>query len=109
MHNGGKGNFRDCLKKFLLTYCLAVEHPPLTREARVLFPGRVIPKTLKMEHAAVVRDAPHKQWSKGKQARESQLEKSRGRLDLNQLVGNWAVKPHVTNSMHVFLRKNLVK
>ncbi|KAJ8036320.1 hypothetical protein HOLleu_20256 [Holothuria leucospilota] len=26
---------------------LAVEHPPLTREARVRFPGRVIPKTLK--------------------------------------------------------------
>ena len=54
---------------------LVVEHPPLTREARVRFPGRVIPKTLKMEPTAVVRDAPHKQWSKGKQASEPQLEK----------------------------------
>ncbi|KAJ8025691.1 hypothetical protein HOLleu_33313 [Holothuria leucospilota] len=28
-----------------------------------------------MEPSAVVRDAPHKQWSKGKQASEPQLEK----------------------------------
>ena len=40
---------------------LVVEHPPLTRKARVRFPGRVIPKTLKMEPTAVVRDVPHKQ------------------------------------------------
>ena len=76
---------------------LVVEHPPLTRKARARFPGRVIPKTLKMEPSAVVRDAPHKQWSKGKQASEPQLEKGRGRLDLNQLDGNWAVKPYLTN------------
>ena len=74
-----------------------VEHPPLTRKARARFPGRVMPKTLKMEPSAVVRDAPHKQWSKGKQASEPQLEKGRGRLDLNQLDGNWAVKPYLTN------------
>ncbi|KAJ8049622.1 hypothetical protein HOLleu_02449 [Holothuria leucospilota] len=41
---------------------LAVEHPPLTREARVRFLGRMTPKTLKIELTAVVRDAPHKQW-----------------------------------------------
>ena len=46
-----------------------------TGETRVRFPDRVIPKTLKMEPSAVVRDAPHKQWSKGKQASEPQLEK----------------------------------
>ena len=49
-----------------------------------------------MESSAIVRDTPHKQWSKGKQVSEPQLEKkrspSRGRLDLNQLVGNWTVK-----------------
>ena len=74
---------------------LVVEHPPLTRKARVRFPGRVIPKTLKQEASAVVRDAPHKQWSKGKQTSETLLEKRLGQLDLNQLVGNRAVKPHL--------------
>ena len=55
---------------------LVVEHPSFTgNRARVRFPGRVIPKTLKMEPTAVVRDAPHKQWSKGNQASEPQLEK----------------------------------
>ena len=54
---------------------LVVEHPPLTLKARVRFPGRVVPKTLKMEPTTVMRDAPHKQWSKGKQASEPQLEK----------------------------------
>ncbi|KAJ8048535.1 hypothetical protein HOLleu_00888 [Holothuria leucospilota] len=43
---------------------LAVEHPFLTRKAQVRFPGRVIPKTLKMEPTAVVHDAPHKQWKR---------------------------------------------
>ena len=56
---------------------LGVEHPPLTRKAQVRFPGRVIPKTLKMEPTAFVRDAPQKQWSKGKQASEPQLGKRR--------------------------------
>ena len=74
---------------------------PATREARVRFPGRVIPKTLKMEPTAVVRDAPHKQWSKGKQASEPQLEKGRGRPDLNQLVRNWAVKPHLNLNLNL--------
>ena len=45
-------------------------------EGPALIPGRVIPKTLKMEPTAVVRDAPNKQWSKGKQASEPKLEKA---------------------------------
>ncbi|KAJ8021725.1 hypothetical protein HOLleu_39011 [Holothuria leucospilota] len=71
---------------FLLhhVFGLAVEHPPLTRKARVRFPGRVIPKTLKMEPTAVVRDAPHKQWSRENKPVSHNWEKGRGRLDLNQ-------------------------
>ena len=54
---------------------LVVEHSLRTREVPGSNPGRVIPKTLKMEPTAVVRNAPHKQRSKGKQASEPQLEK----------------------------------
>ena len=67
------------MKRFLCpfdrVFGLVVEHPSPPRKARARFPGRVIPKTLKMEPTAVVRDAPHKQWNKGKQASEPQLEK----------------------------------
>ena len=52
-----------------------LEHPTCSREVGSSSPGRVIPKTLKMEPTAVVRDAPHEQRSKGKQASEPQLEK----------------------------------
>lgn len=46
-----------------------------------------------------MRDAPEKQWSKGKQAIQAQLEKgSRVQLDLNQMVGDWAVKLYLTKS-----------
>ena len=52
---------------------LVVEHPPLTPKARVRFPGRIIPKTLKMEPSVVVRGDPQKHLSKGKQASDPQL------------------------------------
>ena len=41
-----------------------------------LIPRSSHTKDFKMEPFAVVRDAPHKQWSKGKQASEPQLEKA---------------------------------
>ncbi|KAJ8022910.1 hypothetical protein HOLleu_37940 [Holothuria leucospilota] len=76
---------------------LAVEQVPLWQEARVRFPRRVILKTLKMEPTAVVRDAPHKQWSMGKQASEPQLEKRPWPARLEPIGWNWTVKPHLTD------------
>ena len=59
--------------------------------------GRVILKTLKMELTAIVLGAQHKQWSRENKPVSHNWKKGRGRLDLNQLVGNWAVKLHLTN------------
>ena len=58
--------------------------------------GRVIPKTLKMEPTAIVLGVQHKQWSKENKPVSHNWKKGRGRLDLNQKVGNWAVKLHLT-------------
>ena len=54
-----------------------------------------------MEPTAVVRDAPHKQWSRENKPVSNNWKKGRGRLNLNQLVGNWAVKPHLTSNILV--------
>ncbi|KAJ8018706.1 NLR family CARD domain-containing protein 4 [Holothuria leucospilota] len=52
--------------------------------------------TLKMESTAFVLGAQHKQWSRENKPVSHNWKKGRGRLDLNQLVGNWDVKPHLT-------------
>ena len=41
-----------------------LEHPTCSRKVRGSTPGRVIPKTLKMEPTASVLGAQHKQWSR---------------------------------------------
>ena len=47
--------------------------------------------------------------SKGKQASDPHLEKKgSGRLDLNQLVENWAVKPNSSNFIYPYMRANPV-
>ncbi|KAJ8021317.1 hypothetical protein HOLleu_38482 [Holothuria leucospilota] len=73
-----------------------LEHPTCRRKVLGSNPGRVIPKTLKMEPTAFVLGAQHKQWSRENKPVSHNWKKGRGRLDLNQLVGNWDVKPHLT-------------
>ncbi|KAJ8026082.1 hypothetical protein HOLleu_33820 [Holothuria leucospilota] len=51
-----------------------------------------------MEPSAFVLAAQHKQWSRENKPVSHNWKKGRGRLDLNQQVGNWDVKPHLTNS-----------
>ena len=51
----------DIVYPYDRVFGLVEEHPPLTgNRAWVRLTGRVIPKTLKMEPTAVVRDAPGK-------------------------------------------------
>ncbi|KAJ8048343.1 hypothetical protein HOLleu_00618 [Holothuria leucospilota] len=50
-----------------------------------------------MEPTAFVLGAQHKHWSRKNKPVSHNWKKGRGRLDLNQLVGNWDVKPHLTN------------
>ena len=49
-----------------------------------------------MEPTAVVGDALHKQWRKENKSVSHNWKKGFGWHYLNQLVGNWTVKPHVT-------------
>ncbi|KAJ8034402.1 hypothetical protein HOLleu_21223 [Holothuria leucospilota] len=62
-----------------------------------------------MEPTAFVLGAQHKQWSRKNKPGSHNWKKGRGRLDLNQLVGNWDVKLHLTNSylMYNFLFASL--
>ena len=59
----------------------------------------LLPKTLKMEHTAVVRDAQHKQLSReNKPVSHNSMEKRTWPAsDLNQYDGNWAVRLQLTN------------
>ncbi|KAJ8034194.1 hypothetical protein HOLleu_20932 [Holothuria leucospilota] len=50
-----------------------------------------------MEPTAFVLGAQHKQWSRENEPVSHNWKKGRGRLDSNQLVGNWDVKPHLTS------------
>ncbi|KAJ8031193.1 hypothetical protein HOLleu_27841 [Holothuria leucospilota] len=50
-----------------------------------------------MEPTAFVLCAQHKQWSRENKPVSHNWKKGCGHLDLNQLVGNWGVKPHLTN------------
>ncbi|KAJ8023461.1 hypothetical protein HOLleu_35914 [Holothuria leucospilota] len=50
-----------------------------------------------MKPTAFVLGAQHKQWSRENKPVSHNWKKGRGPLDLNQLVGNWDVKPHLTN------------
>ncbi|KAJ8045167.1 hypothetical protein HOLleu_08115 [Holothuria leucospilota] len=56
-----------------------------------------------MEPTAFVLGAQHKQWSRKNKPVSHNWKKGRGRLDLNQLVGNWDVKPYLTQHSSVFL------
>ena len=47
-------------------------------------------------YTAIVLGAQHKQWSRENKPVSHNWKKGRGRPDLNQLVGNWAVKLHLT-------------
>ncbi|KAJ8026221.1 hypothetical protein HOLleu_34013 [Holothuria leucospilota] len=50
-----------------------------------------------MEPTAFVLGAQHKQWSRENKPVSHNWKKGCGHLDLNQLVGNWDVTPHLTN------------
>ena len=51
-----------------------------------------------MELTAIVLGAQHKQWSRENKPVSHNWKKGCGWLDLNQLVGNWAVKLHNNNN-----------
>ncbi|KAJ8045257.1 hypothetical protein HOLleu_08227 [Holothuria leucospilota] len=50
-----------------------------------------------MEHTVFVLGAQHKQWSRENKPVSHNWKKGCDSLDLNQWVGNWDVKPHLTN------------
>ena len=60
-----------------------------------------------MEPTAVVRDATHKQWSKGKQASEPQMEKGRDRFDLNHWLETGPLNLiWLTNFIYPYMKAN---
>ncbi|KAJ8046899.1 hypothetical protein HOLleu_05734 [Holothuria leucospilota] len=50
-----------------------------------------------MEPTAFVLGAQHKQWGRENKPMSHNWKKGCGPLNLNQLVGNWNVKHHLTN------------